>query len=69
MSKSWRWKTCHAQTKRLARWRIRRDNMPTPSSSRRSVPARRRKRKIHPIDEILADCHVLAWDAMAPDTS
>jgi len=32
-------------------------------------PPGRRKRHIHPIDEILADCHALAWDAMKPDTS
>jgi hypothetical protein len=39
------------------------------SPLRPGPPPGRRKRRIHPIDEILADCHALAWDAMKPDTS
>jgi hypothetical protein len=60
------------QAKRLARWRVRRENMPNPkfkSPLRPGPPPGHRKRKIHEVDEILADCHWLAWDAMKPDTS
>jgi hypothetical protein len=60
------------QAKRLARWRVRRETMPSPkfkSPLRPGPPPGHRKRQINPIDEILADCHWLAWDAMKPDTS
>jgi hypothetical protein len=60
------------QAKRLARWRVRRENMPSPkfkSPLRLGPPPGHRKKAIHPIDEILADCQWLAWDAMKPDTS
>jgi hypothetical protein len=60
------------QARRMARWRVRREAMPSPkfkSPLRPGPPPGRRKRHIHPIDEILADCHALAWDAMKPDTS
>ncbi len=60
------------QAKRLARWRQRREAMPGPvfKSPLRPGPAPgRRKRHIHEIDDILADCHWLAWDAMRTDTS
>ena len=60
------------QARRMARWRVRRENMKSPkfkSPLRPGPPPGRRKRQIHPIDEILADCHWLAWDAMKPDTS
>ena len=60
------------QARRMARWRVRREAMPNPkfkSPLRPGPPPGRRKRQIHPIDEILADCHALAWDAMKPDTS
>jgi hypothetical protein len=60
------------QAKRLARWRVRRESMQNPkfkSPLRPGPPPGHRKRQIHPIDEILADCHWLAWDAMKPDTS
>jgi hypothetical protein len=60
------------QARRMARWRMRRENMKSPkfkSPLRPGPPPGRRKRRIHPIDEILADCHALAWDAMKPDTS
>ena len=60
------------QARRLARWRVRRENMPNPkftSPLRPGPPPGHRKRQIHPIDEILADCHWLAWDAMKTDTS
>ena len=60
------------QARRMARWRVRREAMPSPkfkSPLRPGPPPGRRKRRIHPIDEILADCHALAWDALKPDTS
>ncbi|MDP1699917.1 MAG: hypothetical protein Q8L53_03010 [Aestuariivirga sp.] len=60
------------QAKRLARWRMRREAMPGPvfkSPLRPGQPPGRRKRQIHPIDEILVNCHALAWEAMKPDTS
>ena len=60
------------QAKRLARWRLERDKMPTPkftSSIRPGRPPGRRKRPIHEVDEVLKECHALAWDALKPDTS
>jgi hypothetical protein len=60
------------QARRMARWRIGREAMKSPklkSPLRPGPPPGRRKRHIHPIDEILADCHALAWEAMKPDTS
>jgi hypothetical protein len=60
------------QARRIARWRVRRENISNPkfkSPLRPGPPPGKRKRQIHPIDEILADCHALAWDAMKSDTS
>jgi hypothetical protein len=60
------------QARRMVRWRMRRENMPSPkfkSPLRPGPPPGRRKRQIHPIDQILADCHALAWDAMRTDSS
>jgi hypothetical protein len=60
------------QARRMARWRVRREAMKAPkfkSPLRPGPPPGRRKRHIHPIDEILADCHGLAWNAMRHDTS
>ena len=60
------------QARRMARWRLRREVAKAPkfkSPLRPGPPPGHRKRQIHPIDEILADCHWLAWDAMKPDTS
>jgi hypothetical protein len=60
------------QARRLARWRVRRENMKSPkfkSPLRPGPPPGHRKRQIHPIDEVLADCHALAWDAMRTDSS
>ncbi len=60
------------QARRMARWRLRREAIKTPvfrSPLRPGPPPGRRKRHIHPIDEILADCHGLAWEAEKPDTS
>jgi hypothetical protein len=60
------------QARRLARWRIRQETMPSAkfkSPLRPGPPPGHRKRPIHEVDEILADCHWLAWDAMKTDTS
>jgi hypothetical protein len=60
------------QARRLARWRLRREAMPGPvfkSPLRPGPPPGHRKRHIHPIDDILADCHGLAWEALKLDTS
>ena len=51
------------QARRMARWRVRREAMKSPkfkSPLRPGPPPGHRKRQIHPIDEILADCHWLA---------
>ena len=56
----------------MARWRVRREAMKAPkfkSPLRPGPPPGRRKRPIHEVDEILADCHWLACGAMKPDTS
>jgi hypothetical protein len=60
------------QARRMARWRQRREAMPGPkftSPLRPGPPPGHRKRHIHPVDDILADCHWLAWEALKPDTS
>jgi hypothetical protein len=60
------------QARRMARWRVRRETAKSPkfkSPLRPGPPPGHRKRQIHPIDEVLADCHALAWDALKPDTS
>jgi len=60
------------QAKRLARWRARREAMPSPkfkSPLRPGPPPGRRKKKVHSIDEILTECHWLAWEALKPNTS
>ncbi|HUQ35757.1 MAG TPA: hypothetical protein VM144_05210 [Aestuariivirga sp.] len=60
------------QARRMARWRVRREAMKAPkfkSPLRPSPPPGRRKRQIHPIDEVLANCHWLAWEAEKSDTS
>jgi hypothetical protein len=60
------------QARRLARWRVRRDNMPSPkfkSPLRPGPPPGHRRKPVHQIDEVLIECHGLAFDAMKPDTS
>ncbi len=60
------------QARRLARWRVRRENAPNPkfkSPLRPGPPPGHRKRPVHQVDEVLANCHWLAWEALKPDTS
>ena len=60
------------QARRLARWRLRRENVPGlkfRSPLRPGHPPGHRKKPIHEVDEVLAECHGLAWDALKPDTS
>jgi hypothetical protein len=60
------------QARRFARWRARREAMPSPkfrSPLRPGQPPGHRRKPIHLVDEVLIDCHGLAWDALKPDTS
>jgi hypothetical protein len=60
------------QARRLARWRLRRDNIPSlkfKSPLRPGPPPGHRKKKVHEIDEVLTECHGLARDALRLDTS
>ena len=60
------------QARRLARWRVRREAMQSPkfkSPLRPGPPPGHRKKKVHEVDEVLAECHWLAWDALRSDTS
>ena len=60
------------QARRLARWRVRRENMPSPkfrSPLRPGHPPGYRRKPVHEVDEVLIECHGLAFDAMKPDTS
>ena len=60
------------QARRLARWRVRRNNMPSPkfkSPLRPGYPPGYRRKPIHEVDEVLIECHGLACDAMRPNTS
>ena len=60
------------QARRLARWRVRRENTPGvkfTSPLRPGPPPGHRKKKFHEVDEVLAQCHWLAWEAEKPDTS
>jgi hypothetical protein len=60
------------QARRMARWRMRREAMPNPkfkSPLRPGQPPGHRRKPIHEVDEVLTECHWLAWEAMKPDTS
>jgi hypothetical protein len=60
------------QARRLARWRVRRENAPSPkfkSPLRPGHPPGYRRKPIHEVDEVLIECHGLACYAMMPDTS
>ena len=60
------------QARRLARWRVRRENAQSPkfkSPLRPGHPPGYRRKPVHEVDEVLIECHELACDAMKPDTS
>ncbi len=60
------------QARRLARWRVKRENAKTPkfrSPLRPGRPPGYRRKVVHEVDEVLIECHGLACDAMKPDTS
>jgi hypothetical protein len=60
------------QARRLARWRVRRKKAKSPkfrSPLRPGHPPGYRRKAVHLVDEVLAECHWLACDAMKPDTS
>jgi hypothetical protein len=60
------------QARRLVRLRARREKVPSlrfRSPLRPGRPPGHRRRPVREIDQVLAECHALAWDAMAPDTS
>ena len=60
------------QARRLARWRVRRENAKSPkfkSPLRPGPPPGYRRKPVHEVDEVLTECHWLAWEAEKPDTS
>ena len=62
------------QARRLARWKLRRETLPSAkfkfkSPLRPGPPPGHRRKKVHEIDEVLAECHGLAHDALRLDTS
>jgi hypothetical protein len=60
------------QARRLARWRVRRENAPSPkfkSPLRPGHPPGHRRKPVHQVDAVLAECHGLACYALMPDTS
>ena len=60
------------QARRMARWRVRREAAKAPkfkSPLRPGQPPGHRRKPTHEIDEVLTECHWLAWEAMKPNTS
>jgi hypothetical protein len=59
------------QARRMARWRMRREAIKTPvfKSPLRPGPPPGRRKPVHEVEEVLADCDWLADMAMRPDTS
>ena len=60
------------QARRLVRLRAKREKVPSlkfKSPLRPGHPPGYRRKPIHEVDEVLAECHGLACDAMRPDTS
>jgi hypothetical protein len=60
------------QARRLARWRVRREKAKAPkfkSPLRPGHPPGYRRKPLHAVDDVLAECHWLAYDALRPDTS
>jgi hypothetical protein len=59
------------QSRRLARWRLRREKAKSPkfrSPLRPGHPPGYRRKPVHEVDEVLIECHGLACDALKPDT-
>jgi hypothetical protein len=60
------------EARRLVRAKARRDKIPSlkfKSPLRPGPPPGHRRKKTHEIDEILTECHGLAWDVLREDTS
>jgi hypothetical protein len=60
------------QARRMARWRARREAEKAPkfkSPLRPGQPPGHRWKPTHEVDEVLTECHWLAWEALKPDTS
>jgi hypothetical protein len=60
------------QAKRLVRWRLRREKAVNPkfkSPLRPGRPPGHRRKPTHEVDEVLIECHGVAWEALKPDTS
>jgi hypothetical protein len=60
------------QARRLVRARAKREKMPSlklKAPMRPGRPPGYRKKPVHEVDHVLAECHALAWDVLAPDTS
>jgi hypothetical protein len=60
------------QAQRLARLRLRREKVPSlkfRSPLRPGRPPGHRKTPVHEVDDVLAECHWLAWEAEKLDTS
>ena len=60
------------QARRMARWRLRREREKAPkfrSPLRPGRPPGHRRKPTHEVDEVLIECHGLAWEALKPDTS
>ena len=60
------------QARRMARWRVRRETAKAPkfkSPLRPGLPPGHRRKPTHEVDEVLTECHWLAWEAMKPDMS
>ncbi|MDP1701090.1 MAG: hypothetical protein Q8L53_09085, partial [Aestuariivirga sp.] len=60
------------QARRMARWRAKREAMPNPkfkSPLRPGQPPGHRRKPTHEVDEVLTECHWLAWEVMKADTS
>ena len=60
------------QARRLARWRSKREKVPSlkfRSPLRPGPPPGHRKKPTHEVDEVLIECHGLAYDALRLDTS
>ena len=60
------------QARRLVRWRMRQETSPNPSFKSPLRPGRppgHRTRAVHEVDELLSECHWLAFRAAMTDTS